>query len=221
MKCNISIDELINQISRQLNNFFNDIDCNLINSNINTALIRTEHCLSAIENKYYYHENKFIFNPYHSGQYSIFLYYLANSIYLAGTVSDMLDKIYYLNKIMNSVDWFYQIELPDIFSVEHPIGSVLGRAKYSNRLFVYQGVTVGGNKGLYPSIGENVLLYSNSTVIGKANIGDNVIVSSGCYIKDECIPSCSIVFGQTPNIIIKQKDIEYMKTILPPWKHIA
>jgi serine O-acetyltransferase len=213
-----SKDELVGLVCKQLNNFFNDIDSDLINSNIDTALKRTENCLKGIENKYYYIENKFRFNPYHSGQYSIFLYYLANSIYLSGVNSDIQDMIYYLNKIMNSVDWYYEIELPDIFSVEHPMGSVLGRAKYSNKLFIYQGVTVGGNKGFYPSIGENVLLYSNSTIIGKSHIGNNVVVASGCYIKDETIQNCCMVFGQSPNLIIKPKDMEYMKPLLPRWK---
>ena len=53
----------------------------------------------------------------------------------------MASYAYYLNKIMNSVDWFYAIELPDVFCAEHPVGSVLGRAKWNgNRFFVYQRV---------------------------------------------------------------------------------
>lgn len=218
MSNKISRNELISLIDKQLNNFFNDIDLTTIETNIDIALSRTEYCLTSIENKYYYKDGKFQFNPYHSGQYSIFLYYLANSIYLSGILNDITDKVYYLNKIMNSVDWYYEINLPDKFAVEHPIGSVLGRANYSNKFFIYQGVTVGGNKGLYPKLGENVLLYSNSTILGNTIIGDNVIVSSGSYIKDESIPSCSMVFGKSPNLIIKKKEEKYIKDLLPRWK---
>ena len=65
--------------------------------------------------------------------------------------------------------------------------SVLGRASYGDYFFVYQGVTVGGNKGLYPVIGKNVVMYSHSKILGKSRICNNVIVSANTYIKDEDI----------------------------------
>lgn len=36
-------------------------------------------------------------------------------------------KVCYLNKIMHSIDCFYAVELLTHFSVEHPLGSILGR----------------------------------------------------------------------------------------------
>ena len=48
---------------------------------------------------------------------------------------------------MNSVDLFYAIELPQKFGAEHPLGSVMGRAKYGDGFFFYQGCTVGGTDG--------------------------------------------------------------------------
>lgn len=196
----------------------------IIEMNIDKALDRIQKCLSSIKNKYINSiNNKVLFNPYHSGQYTIFLYYLANTIYQCSDSNFMEDKVYYLNKIMNGIDWCYQIELPEFFSIEHPIGSVLGRAKYSNYLFIYQHVTIGGmsvRKAVYPKIGENVLIYSNSTILGDTVIGDNVIISSGCLIKNEIIPNCSLVFGQSPNLLIKSKDLEYMKENMPHWKQL-
>lgn len=67
--------------------------------------------------------------------------------------------IYYFGKIMNSCNWFYAIELPKIFYAEHPLESVLGSAQYIDRLFIYQGCTVGGNWNK-----DGILSYS---VIGK------------------------------------------------------
>jgi serine O-acetyltransferase len=85
----------------------------------------------------------------------------------------------------------------------------MGRAKYGNRFFFYQGCTVGGNrnKGIleYPVIGENVTMYSDSKIIGNSIIGNNVLISANAYIKNEKIPDNSIVFGQSPNLIIKQR----------------
>lgn len=137
-----------------------------------------------------------------------FLYTLANELYRNGISSTLSDKLYYLNKTMNGLDMFYAIELPEVWSAEHPVGSVLGRAKYGDGFFFYQGCTIGGNRGkdgilYYPVIGTNVTMYANSSIIGKCNIGDNVIFGAGALVKDTDIPSNSIVFGQSPNLIIK------------------
>jgi len=121
--------------------------------------------------------------------------------------------VYYLNKIMHSCDWFDGAKLPESFYAEHPLGSVLGRAKYGNRFFVYQGTTVGGSWDKegnlnYPVIGDHVLMYSDSKILGKAVVGDYVVLSADCTIKDEVIPMGSVVFGKSPNLVIKQRSIE-------------
>jgi serine O-acetyltransferase len=104
---------------------------------------------------------------------------------------------------MNSVELFYAIELPKHFCMEHPLGTVLGRAQYGDYFFFYQGCTVGGNNSYYPVIGNNVTMYSNSKVLGNSHIGDNVVIGANAYIKDTDIPENSIVFGQYPDNIIK------------------
>ena len=68
-----------------------------------------------------------------------FLYYLSHDIYKNAKAGQLCDKIYYLNKIFHSVDLFYAIDLPNYFGAEHPLGSVMGRAQYSNGFFFYQG----------------------------------------------------------------------------------
>lgn len=51
----------------------------------------------------------------------------------------------------------------------------------------------------------NVIMYSNSTILGNCNVGDNVILATGTIIKDQDIPNNSIVFGESPNLVIKEK----------------
>ena len=138
----------------------------------------------------------------------IFLYYLSHEIYIHEKSTALCDKLYYLNKIFNSVDLFYAIELPDKFGAEHPLGSVMGRAHYSDGFFFYQGCTVGGTHGkngeiYYPQLGRNVQMFANSSILGKCQIGDNVKIGAGAVVKNEDIPSDSLVFGQSPNLIIK------------------
>lgn len=206
-------EELLKHINRQMGNFFGEVEG--ISDYLDEALARTKKCFSMTKNKYYTDDNgEPEFSLYHSGQYSIFLYYLSNTIYKAGRSDKLADKIYYLNKILHSVDWFYAVDLPKYWGVEHPLSSVLGRAEYGDGFFFYQGCTVGGNKGKYPKIGKNVILYSNASVLGDSSIGDNVLVATGTTIKDEDIPSNCLVFGQSPNLIIKLKSEEYLKEIL-------
>lgn len=57
-------------------------------------------------------------------------------------------------------------------------------------------------------------MYSNTSILGDCHIGDNVIVDSGTLIKDENIPANSMVFGQSPNLIVKEKSNEVMVELL-------
>ncbi len=55
------------------------------------------------------------------------------------------DKAYALNKALHALDAFYEVELPDVFAVQHPVGTVLGRATYSDYFICYHNCTVGAN----------------------------------------------------------------------------
>ena len=48
--------------------------------------------------------------------------------------------------------------MPDIFLLSHPVGTVLGRAKFEDFFVVHQRVTVGGDKDLnYPTFQKGVI----------------------------------------------------------------
>lgn len=178
------------------------------------ALDKIEKNYHGMPNSRLWNGHDVVFSPYMSTQWMNFLYRLSHELYLDGA-GISADQVYYLNKIMHSNDWFYAIELPVHFHCEHPLGSVLGRAVYGDYLFVYQGTTVGGNRShgelSYPTLGDNVVLYANATVLGDCHIGNNVLVSSGSYLLNETVPDNSIVFGVSPNIIIKSKTEDNIK----------
>ncbi len=114
---------------------------------------------------------------------------------------------------MNSVDWFYATELPVHFFAEHPVGSVMGKAKYGDNFFFYQGCTVGVNylsngETVKPTIGNNVLMLSNSSIYGSSHVGNNVIISANAKVINDNIPDNSIVFGSSPSLIVKTKSTE-------------
>lgn len=188
---------------RQLENFWDEWDEEVINRQIPEALEQMNKNYSMAASKQRYRDGNMVFDPMYTGTWAIFLYKLSRLLFLEGNNKEA-ECIYYLNKVLHSVDWFYQTELPLHFMAEHLLGSVLGRAQYSDYLFVYQGTTIGGNrKGdvlYYPKVGENVVLYANATVLGNTSIGNNVIISANTYIINENIPNNCIVFGHSPNI---------------------
>lgn len=209
MQCKYSPEQLFHLVNHQLSNFWPDGEV------LDSSFTSFEMAVQRIEANFVHRKGRIFqndgvasFDVTHSVQYSIFLYTYANQLYRDGS-EDIAGRVYYLNKIMNSVDWFYAAALPEIFSAEHPLGSVVGRATMSDYLFLYQGTTIGGNRknGVlsYPIIGDHVLMYANSKILGNAHIGNNVIIAANTMVIDEDVPDNSLVFGQSPNLIIKQK----------------
>lgn len=176
-----------------------------------SAYDRAQMCLNHFLPKYY--DGKI--DPYNSVMYCIFLYWLGHFLYLGGgqtktessVALKMANKVYYLNKMLNGNDIFYAIELPKFWCCEHPVGAVLGRADFGNSFYFYQGCTVGGSlhndKICYPQIGNNVTMFSDSKILGASVIGNNCVLSANTYLINERIPDNSLVFGQSPNIVIK------------------
>lgn len=83
---------------------------------------------------------------------------------------------------------------------------------------IHKGVTIGQeNRGIRkgaPTIGNQVWIGVNSTIVGNIKIGDNVLIAPNSYVNCD-VPSNSIVFGNP--CIIKHKDNateSYIKNIL-------
>jgi serine O-acetyltransferase len=201
-------EDILKGLIRQLNSFFSvsDAEVSVINSLGNKVFDRCEYNFSKNENKYYARNGETYFNPYHSGQYTVFLYYFSNSIFKEKKGHlQLADKIYYLNRTMNGCDMFYEVELPKIFRLDHPLGTVMGRATFGDYFAFSQTCTVGNNNNIFPVIGEHVTMSVGSMILGNSKIGNNVILGAGAWVKDENIPDNSMVFGSSPNLIIKKK----------------
>lgn len=212
MEIEISKVELFEMIKRQLSNLFvfSEDEAPLLGLSVEAALGQCATCFEGSSNKYYRKGDVVYFNPFHSGQYSIFLYYLSRQVFLASKGSNTLsDRIYYLNKCLNGLDLYYEVEMPSVFFLDHPVGSVMGRAVYGERFSFSQNCTVGNNKGIFPVFGKNVAMKSGAKVLGKCVVGDNVIFSANSYVKDTDIPGGSIVFGSSPDLVIKRASEDY------------
>lgn len=203
-----SVEVLKELIKHQVNNLFmlNNIEADVLTVSLPRALAKTEYCFSFSQNKYYKKDGNVAFSIYHSGQYCVFLYFMARQIFLDfPKMRELADKLYFLNKTLNGLDLYYEVEMPSVFHLDHPVGSVMGRAHYGRNFTFAQSCTVGNNKGIFPQIGANVQMLSGAKILGNCKIGNNVIISANSYIKDQDIPSNSLVFGSSPALIIKPR----------------
>jgi len=206
MNLTLPADQLCHYVSKQLTSIFPDKDIKdkEIASDVDSSLERLEYGLSRLNDKYAKIDNSIVFNHLHTDHYAMFLYLLANTIYKNNGNLLIANKIYALNKALHSLDVYFEVDLPDIFFFQHPVGTVLGRAKYSDYLVVYQRCTIGGKDRIYPVIGEGVVLYGGCSVIGNCTVGNNVWLSTGTCILQQDVPDNSVVFGCSPTLTIKQ-----------------
>lgn len=203
MKLSLTPAELVRYVARQADNFFPDDRSATvaIAAAMDETLGRVEHCFKNARLKGFGDAQGPIFAHLHTDQYAIFLYFLSNTIYRRAGSDPAAAKIYALNKALHGLDAFYEVSLPDVFAVVHPVGTVLGRASYSDFFCVYQNCAVGSDpEGNAPQFGRGVVLYAGSRVIGRAAIGANCLVSAGTVILGGTVPPDSVVFGQHPAV---------------------
>ncbi len=93
------------------------------------------------------------------------------------------------------------------FTIDHGTGVVIGEtAKIGNHVKMYQGVTLGaksfpldenGNpiKGIdrHPKIGNNVIIYSNSTILGNIQVGDGAIIGGNIWVENDVAPGAKLI----------------------------
>lgn len=134
------------------------------------------------------------FNVLQSSQHCIFLYYLSNTIHRRSGDTAAATRLFLMNKAFNGIDLFYEIAMPEVFYIGHSVGIVLAKATYGNYLVLYQNSTVGRHKDQIPVIGDRVVLYPNTAVIGRSNIGSDSVLSQGVSAVNKMVPEGVIAF---------------------------
>ena len=103
------------------------------------------------------------------------------------------------------------------FAIDHGTGVVIGAtAIIGNHVKIYQGVTLGarsfdtdanGNpiKGVprHPIIGDNVIIYSNATILGRINIGNNVTIGGNIWVTEDIADGQRVVQAKASNFLKK------------------
>ena len=95
----------------------------------------------------------------------------------------------------------------DYFTIDHGTGVVIGEtAVIGSNVKMYQGVTLGaksfpldenGNpiKGIdrHPKIGNNVIIYANSTILGNIKVGDDSVIGGNIWVDTDVPPGTRLL----------------------------
>jgi serine O-acetyltransferase len=163
------------------------------------ATQKTQACLTQLKNF-----NTPNFDYFNSGHYATFLYY-ASHLFYKNENTQLATRLFLLNKAINGIDLYYEIEMPDIFGIGHTVGMVFSKASYSNYGVFHQGCTIGRNQDDRPILEEGVILYPQSSVIGKCRVRKNTVIAPGVQLVNTDTPGNCIVFtGERGKPIFKE-----------------
>lgn len=177
------------------------------------ALARMSHCFAHVDNKYFFDGAQSVFNHLHGDQYAMWLYFLSNTLYRQGGNAATCSKLFLLNKTLHGCDIFYEVALPDIFLLVHPLGTVLGRGVYSDYFVAYQRCGVGSNHDIYPTFGAHVTLRPGAAVLGQSTIGSHCQIAAETLVLDKTIEDGTLIMGPPNQLRRKPNPAPY-----PLWR---
>ncbi len=187
----------------QLENIFPDehkISLPLLEKITDLGLKRLAISFEGIADKYYSANFLESFNHLNTDHYSMYLYLLSNECYRLGEDLTLASKLFALNKMLHGIDVFYKVQMPAIFLFVHPVGTVIGAGQFADYFCIYQNCTVGAkDAGQYPTFKGPTIMYSGSSVIGRCEIGANVIIGSGASLIDTTVGNNKLVLGRFPH----------------------
>jgi len=208
-------DLLAAYVARQVSHQFPDghVSVDDLRPAMPRALERLEHCFSRVDNKYFFDGGQARFSHLHGDQYAMWLYLLSNELFRQKAPADLCAKLFLLNKALHGCDIFYEVELPSIFLLVHPLGTVLGRANYSDYFVSYQRVGVGSNHDIYPTFGEHVTLRPGAAVLGNCTVGRQCQIGTESLLIDRDLPDNSRYIGTPGTAVVRREE-----TFYPLWR---
>ena len=214
MQLSMPKDDLKTYLKNQLSSFFPDkyvMEGKDIDIAFDLGLERLENCFQYLTFPAYCNdEGQTFFSHLHADQYAQFLYYFSNSLWKTSENRPICDKLIYLNRILNNFFFSYKGNLPDIFFLGHPVGTILGNAVYQDFLVVFQNVTVNtsadedGNPA--PVLGKGLFLGAGAKIIGNKEVGNRVSISVDTVVYDQTIPDDKVVItNHNGEVIVKDR----------------
>ncbi|MDO5852870.1 MAG: serine O-acetyltransferase [Thermoplasmata archaeon] len=153
---------------------------------------------------------------FHTGLQAVSMYRLSHRLWNEGRKLEARE-INYVAHQMTGCDIHPAAEVGKRFFVDHATGVVIGEtAVIGDDVMIYQGVTLGGvstSKGKrHPTVGNNVVIGANASVLGNITIGNNVRIGAGSVVLIDVPDDCTVV--GVPGRIVKKAGIKCTGDVL-------
>jgi serine O-acetyltransferase len=114
---------------------------------------------------------------------------------------------------LTGIDIHPGARIGESFFIDHGTGVVVGETtEIGNRVRIYQGVTLGAlslpkddidrfrNRKRHPTIEDDVIIYSNASILGNPVIGARSIISGNVWITEDVPPDTKVLLN-VPELI--------------------
>ena len=147
------------------------------------------------------------------GFFAIYTYRIAHEFYMSGIpiFPRMLSEYAHFR---TGIDIHPGAQIGESFFIDHGTGVVIGETSViGDNVKIYQGVTLGAlsveknlsHKKRHPTIEDNVIIYSNATILGgQAIIGHDSVIGGNVWLTDS-VPPFSIVYHKS-DIKVRSKN---------------
>lgn len=106
-----------------------------------------------------------------------------------------------LGREIAQMEIFYSADIGAALKINHGLGTVIGaRCKIGDRCMIHQNCTLGDRDGGRPRIGNDVVIYAGSMVLGDISIGDHSVIGANSVVLDSCPPG-SVLVGSPAKIV--------------------
>jgi len=152
------------------------------------------------------------------GGLPVFLYRLVKKMDKQEYEDSSKYHMHFLMKVLCGCELYWSSDIDVGFYFDHSVGTIIGsRCKIGKGFRVYQGCTVGHSINEYsivkpktfipeeykkagPQIGDNVILFANSLILGNIKIGDNVTIAANSLVIAD-VEEGQVVAGNPAKVI--------------------
>ena len=138
-----------------------------------------------------------------SNELAIYLYRIGRELH-EQNLSKPLSQLHWLMKELCSCEIYFNNEIDEGFYVVHGQGTIIGsRNKIGKGFKIHQGCTIGHKEngvGRGSNIGDSVIMYCNSSIIGELSIGDDVVIGAYVLVTDH-IRNNKIIINHPHNLL--------------------
>lgn len=83
----------------------------------------------------------------------------------------------------------------------HYVGTVIGGGVVMGQdCVVYHQVTLGQSRGVFPTIGDDVIMYSGAKIVGDVRVGSGAVIGANAVVTSD-VPAGAIVAGVPAKVV--------------------